>query len=218
MNVIRHDNISNQKKTVAISNLAQDFCEHTLRPSRAKQRHPPIASARQKMQIVFAIISFEIFRHECKGTKPHPLRAAKDGPPRCSKLLRGEYNQWYHQRVISESEKHGERLRHPPRRIHVIFLATQLIGITCWWLWQFAPSALRMPIWGTSLVLLFPGNFLGSWIIERLLWRTSLSLLSMSILTTILQFVVNGTLWFGIANAFEKLAGRRAGGRTSAPI
>ena len=57
------------------------------------------------MQIVFAIISFEVFRHERKDTNPHPLRAAKDGPPRGRfKLLRGEYNQWYHQRVISQRE------------------------------------------------------------------------------------------------------------------
>ena len=105
MNVIRHHDIPDQKKGVAISNLAQYFCEHTFRPSRAKQRHSAIASARHKMQIVFAIISFEVFRHECKDTKPHPLRAAKDGPPLFAILLQGEYNQWYHQptRVINQN-------------------------------------------------------------------------------------------------------------------
>jgi hypothetical protein len=121
MNVIRHHNISDQKKGVAISNFAQYFCEHTFRPSRAKQRHPAIASARHKMQIVFAIISFEIFRHECKYAEPHPLRAAKDGPPRFVILLQGEYSQWYHRREISEREKHGERLRHPPESGFVAF-------------------------------------------------------------------------------------------------
>ena len=102
MYVIWHHNISNQKETITISHLSKYFREHTSGASRAKQRQPPIASARQKMQIVFAIISFEIFGHECGTTKPHPLRAAKDGPPRFAVLLPGEYNQWYHRRAISE--------------------------------------------------------------------------------------------------------------------
>ena len=81
MNVIRHHNISDQKKTVAISNLSKYFCKYTSGPNRAKQRQPPIAGARQKMQIVFAVISFQVFGHEYETAKPHPLRAAKDGPP-----------------------------------------------------------------------------------------------------------------------------------------
>ena len=79
--MIRHHNISNQKKIVAISHFPANLCEHASGPRRTKQRHPPITSARDKMQIVFAVISFQVFGHELETTKPHPLRAAKDGPP-----------------------------------------------------------------------------------------------------------------------------------------
>jgi hypothetical protein len=86
-------------------------------PYRAKQRQTPVTSARHKMQIVFAIISFEIFRHECKDTKPHPLRAAKDGPPRFPILLRGEYNQWYHRRAIFERRKTSRKDEPPAKSV-----------------------------------------------------------------------------------------------------
>src|SRR5580704_12012847 len=49
-----------------------------------------------------------------KAQSPTLCVPQRMGHPRCSKLLGGEYNQWYHQRVISQREKHGKRLRHPP--------------------------------------------------------------------------------------------------------
>ena len=66
------------------------------------------------MQIVFAIISFQVFGHELETAKPHPLRAAKDGPPPFSVLLRGEDNQWYHRRVEIGNQKDFVRVGHPP--------------------------------------------------------------------------------------------------------
>src|ERR1700678_4510757 len=48
-----------------------------------------------------------------KAQSPTLCVPQRMGHPRCSKLLGGEYNQWYHQRVISQREKHGKRLRHP---------------------------------------------------------------------------------------------------------
>jgi hypothetical protein len=91
------------------------------------------------------------------------------------------------------------------RGIIVVFLVAQFIGITCWWAWHYAPSSVGVPMWGASLVLLFPGNILGGWFIEQVFWRTSLSLLNMSILTTILQFVINGALWLGVIKTFKML-------------
>ena len=105
MNVIRHHNISNQKKTVTTPHFSKYSCKHTSGPSRAKQRQPPITRARHKMQIVFAIISFQVFGHESENTKPHPLRTAKDGPPRFVLLLHGEYNQCYHQHMRIGNQK-----------------------------------------------------------------------------------------------------------------
>jgi len=91
------------------------------------------------------------------------------------------------------------------RRTVLIFLAAESIGIICWWAWQYAPSFLAIPMWGTSLILLFPGNFLGGWLVEKIFWRTSLSLVNMSILTTILLMVINAALWVGILKAFKIL-------------
>ena len=88
---------------------------HELFLSRriVKQWHSAVASARQKMQFVFAIISFEVFGHECKGKSPTLCVPQRMGHPECFKLLHGEYDQWYHQRIIFEKGKEPERMRHP---------------------------------------------------------------------------------------------------------
>jgi hypothetical protein len=79
------------------------------------------------------------------------------------------------------------------------FLLVQVIGIACLVLWQRAPSALSMPMWGTALILLFPGNFLGGWIVDSLLWRSHLSLIGMGLLSAALAVIINAILWFVVA-------------------
>jgi fucose permease len=90
-----------------------------------------------------------------------------------------------------------------------LFLAVQVIGAICSWLWQFVPSVIGVPLWGTALVLLVPGNFLGEWIVEKLLWHSSLSLLSMSILVTIVAFAINSAVWFAVVRVIGAVIANR---------
>ena len=93
----------------------------------------------------------------------------------------------------SSARRHrSNAMRHRP--VLAAFLLLQVIGIACLALWQRAPSALGMPMWGTALIVLFPGNFLGGWIVDALLWRSHLSLISMGLLSAVLAVTINAIL------------------------
>jgi hypothetical protein len=49
------------------------------------------------------------------------------------------------------------------------------------------------------LILLFPGNFLGGWIVDSLLWRSHVSLIGMGLLSAVLAIIINAILWFLVA-------------------
>lgn len=105
-------------------------------------------------------------------------------------------------------------MRKTSRTWTIIFAMVQSIGIACSWLWQHAPADIGVALWGTTLVLLIPGNFLASWMVERLFWRSGLSLASLGILSTLLLFTINALLWFALAKAFRHIRARLS---TSAP-
>jgi hypothetical protein len=72
------------------------------------------------MQVALSVGAFEIRGHEIQ--RPHPLRAAKDGPPRIAppgaarlslSLLPGEWLQWYHHRVPAEQNRIGGKAEPP---------------------------------------------------------------------------------------------------------
>ena len=91
------------------------------------------------------------------------------------------------------------------RPVLVTFLVVQLIGTCCLGLWQRAPSALGMPMWGTALIALFPGNFLGGWIVDTLLWRSRLPLIGMGLLSLLVALVINAIIWFVVAKAVRSI-------------
>jgi hypothetical protein len=90
-----------------------------------------------------------------------------------------------------------------------IFVLVQSIGIACAWLWHHVPADIGVALWGVALVLLIPGNFLASWIVESSFWRSGLSLTSMGILSTLLLFAINALLWFALVKAFRHIWARR---------
>ena len=114
-------------------------------------------------------------------------------------------------------------MRHRP--VLAAFLLLQVIGIACLALWQRAPSTLSMPMWGTALILLFPGNFLGGWVVDLLLWRSHMSLVGMGLLSAVLAITINAILWFVVAKTvriihahlFVHSDGRRANPATQPP-
>lgn len=98
------------------------------------------------------------------------------------------------------------------RTLLIIFLVVQFIGIACLSLWPHAPSAVSIPMWGTALIVLFPGNLIGGFLVEKIFWQTGLSLLELSVLSTLLQFLINAAIWFGamkIVRVFYRHFSRR---------
>jgi hypothetical protein len=83
------------------------------------------------------------------------------------------------------------------RTVALAFVATQALGTACSWLWQHLDSSIGVPIWATALVLLMPGNVLGSWIAESVLWGSSFSLLAMGVFSTVLTLLINALVWLG---------------------
>jgi hypothetical protein len=74
-------------------------------------------------------------------------------------------------------------------RIITLFLLVQSIGIACSWLWQHVPADAGVPLWGTGMLLLIPGDFIAAWMVEKSFWRSGLSLASMGILSTLLGYI-----------------------------
>ena len=87
----------------------------------------------------------------------------------------------------------------------ISFFAVQVIGLTCTLLWQHVSSSMGMAMWGTSILLLFPGNFLGSWAVERLFWRSHVPLLGSDLLTIVAVVAANAILWFVVVKACQSI-------------
>lgn len=92
-----------------------------------------------------------------------------------------------------------------------VFLIVQFVGLACMGLWQHVPSSLGMVMWGTALIVMFPGNFLGGWLIEKLFWQGPLSLTGIGLLSAVAAVVINGILWFVVVKAFRLIFRRRSG-------
>lgn len=90
-----------------------------------------------------------------------------------------------------------------------VFVLVQSIGIACSWLWQHVPADISVVLWGTALVLLIPGNFLASWIVENSFWQSGLSLTSMGAFSTLLLLAINTLLWLALVKAFRHIRDRR---------
>ncbi len=95
------------------------------------------------------------------------------------------------------------------RTVALIFVAVQVVGTACSWLWQYVDSSIGVPMWGTALVLLVPGNFIGSWVSESLLWRSGLSLPAMGVISTLLTLLINAIVWYTVIRLIGWVAAQR---------
>ena len=103
------------------------------------------------------------------------------------------------------------------RIVLIVFLVVQFVGLACLALWQHVPSAVGMGMWGTALILMFPGNFLGGWLIEKLFWQGPLSLTGIGILSAVAAVVINAILWFVVVKVLRLIFGRRPGTARPSP-
>ncbi|MGB8326471.1 MAG: hypothetical protein WCE48_02705 [Steroidobacteraceae bacterium] len=95
------------------------------------------------------------------------------------------------------------------RTVAVIVVALQVVGTACSWLWQHVDSSIGVPMWGTGLVLLAPGNFIGYWIVESLLWRRGLSLQWLDVVATFVALVINAIVWYAVIRLVSWVVARR---------
>lgn len=96
-----------------------------------------------------------------------------------------------------------------------VFAVLQWVGMALSWLWQHVSSEAGMVLWWAALILLIPGNFLASWIVEKSLWHSGFSLTSMGVLSAVLLFVFNVLLWFILMRSFRYIWGRLSEGAPS---
>jgi len=78
------------------------------------------------------------------------------------------------------------------------------------WTWPYVPSFARSFVWGAAILALFPGNFLSSILMDKLFWKSGLSLTAMSVAGMPVLVAMNAALWFGVIGALRRLLGRRS--------
>ena len=85
------------------------------------------------------------------------------------------------------------------RRTWMAFSFVQLLGLICSWLWDQPPSAASSFLWGTGFVVLFPGDILGAWAVEKMFWRSGMSLMSIGLTSSVALVAINACCCFVVA-------------------
>jgi hypothetical protein len=93
------------------------------------------------------------------------------------------------------------------RRLIVFFSVVQLVGLACAWL-QHPPSAVSSFLWGAGFLMLFPGDLLSAWMVQKLFWHSRLSLASMSAISAVFLVVINAIIWLTIAKVLQVIHAR----------
>jgi hypothetical protein len=93
-----------------------------------------------------------------------------------------------------------------PRKSLYAFAAFQAIGEICQWSWPSAQSTIGPIFWYGALFLLLPGNFLGGYVIEKLFWRTGLTLVQLQLLQVPVALGINLAVWTVGALAWKCIA------------
>lgn len=90
------------------------------------------------------------------------------------------------------------------RSVAALFTGMQLAGLVCMLSWSSTPPPIASFIWGTSVVILFPGDLLSTILIEKLFWRTGLSSTAMLVAEISVLIALNAVLWFGLFRVMRR--------------
>ena len=101
------------------------------------------------------------------------------------------------------------------RRAWTAFAAVQLVGTVCVWEGPRILTALGPVLFLSGLVLLAPGGLLSLVFVEKLLWRSGLTLSGMTWVELALTLVLNAALWWLAAKAWRAIRSRRSSGAES---
>jgi hypothetical protein len=78
----------------------------------------------------------------------------------------------------------------------LVFVGVQAVGEVCAWSARYSLSALGPVLWFIGFVLLLPGNILGWLIVEKLLWKTGLTISQLTVLQMTVAVAINAVFWF----------------------
>ena len=88
MNVIRHDHVTHQRKTIAVPDLAENLNKHIPGTNRTKQRHAPITTEGNEVKMPAPVDPNEFVGHGGEETqKPRPFEKREGSATRKSKTV-----------------------------------------------------------------------------------------------------------------------------------
>lgn len=96
------------------------------------------------------------------------------------------------------------------RRGWLIFLVVQAVGEVCAWTAGHLLSAIGPALWIIGTVLLLPGDLAGAFIVEKLLWKSSLTATQLTVLQVPVGLAINAVVWLLCVKLYTFLRGRRS--------
>jgi hypothetical protein len=102
------------------------------------------------------------------------------------------------------------------RKAWSIFLGVQTIGEICAWAAGHFLSQVGPVLWIGGTILLLPGNMVGAWVVEKLLWTSGVTIPRMMILEVPVEVAINAAVWLGCAALYIRLRRRQPPSPTSA--
>jgi hypothetical protein len=85
------------------------------------------------------------------------------------------------------------------RNIALAFLICQLLGELFAWAAPHITGPAGPWLWVASIILLFPGDHIATWVIEKLLWTSGLHFATLQFLKALLEFPINAAVWAALA-------------------
>jgi hypothetical protein len=93
------------------------------------------------------------------------------------------------------------------RPLIIAFVVVQILGMLCSWFSHHPYSTASALLWSTGFVALFPGNMLGSLLVEKLFWESHLPPSATDLLTVVLVVAINAILWFAVVRILTLIFG-----------
>lgn len=96
-------------------------------------------------------------------------------------------------------------------KVPIVFAAVQSIGLLCFWFSHHPDLSAGALLWGTGFIVLFPGDILGSLLVEKLFWESHIPAPVTDMLTAVAVVAINSILWFVVVKAVRLTFRRRSG-------
>lgn len=81
MNVLGHDDVSDEREIKTFSHLPQDSDKGVSRARGTEQWPAPVTTAGDEVKVFVPVVALEAFGHTSTEPKPHPCKRRKDGAP-----------------------------------------------------------------------------------------------------------------------------------------